>query len=175
MTPTRDDLQFAAETSCRYHRRRAGFLARFDAVVNWLTLLVTCVGFLSLAGGSSSTIATYATAVVGLLTVTQIGFGVGKAASKHELWHKRWCDLLVAIQTTPFPKPSKMNMWLTERKAIESEYPHELRALEVDCRNQALRALDLDPGEVRIIRWYQRPLLQLFSLQQNYPKRGSVS
>jgi hypothetical protein len=175
MTPTRADLHFAAEFSCRYHRRRAAFFRQTDTLINWLTLLTSGSAFLFLVGGESAAAAKYAIAVVSILSLTQIAFNFGGSASAHEGWHSRWRDLLLEIQKKPAPKSANISGWLAIRKSIEAEHVNEFRALQVDCRNQAIEALNLDDTEIRKIYFWQRPFLQIFSLQKNFPKKLSAT
>ena len=170
MTPSSIDLHFAAEVSCRYHRRRAAFLHGFDSTVNWLTLISSGSAFIFLIGGEVQAAAKYCIAVVSILSVTQIGFRVGKSAAAHANWYSRWCQLLLQIQQKPNPKKADIDEWLAIRKKIEAEHFDELRSLEVDCRNQAIAALNLDHAEIRRIAWWQKPFLHVLSVQQTFPK-----
>lgn len=174
MTPNKDDLHFAAEMSCLYHQRRSAFLGKADLIINWLTVVSSASAFLFLFGGNNAAIVQVLSAVIALLSITQIVCGVGRAAVKHEQWYAEWRDLLAEIQTTVTPKQAQLNDWIRRRTEIEKQYPNELEALGVDCRNQVIVALGLDETELRVIRWWQKPILQLFSLQTAFPPRTII-
>jgi hypothetical protein len=174
MTPTRDDLQFAAEVSWRYHQRRAAFFSKLDLAINWVTVVSSAGAFLFLFGGDRAVLVQVLSALVTLLSLAQIVCGVGRAAVKHECWYSEWRELLAEIQTSASPSQTRIGEWIRKRRAIETEYPNELRALEVDCRNQAIVALGLDEAEIRVIHWWQKCLLHVVSIQSDFPHRFIV-
>jgi hypothetical protein len=174
MTPTKEDLQFAAEVSWRYHQRRAAFFCKVDLVINWMTVVTSAGAFLFLLGGDRALVVQVLSATVTLLTLTQIVCGVGRAAVKHECWYSEWRELLAEMQTTTSPSQRQLGEWIRRRRKIETEYPHELRALEVDCRNDAIEALGLDGAELRTIAWWQKPILHIVSVQSKFPHRMVV-
>lgn len=170
MTPTIQDLQFAAECSCRYHRRRCAFFVRLENLCNWLSLITSSGAFLFLFGGENSNITKYLVAITVIINISQIAFRFGEASKFHESMHADWQLFLASIQKNPNYSQDMFNSWLEKRVGLESRYTNQLKALVLDCRNDTITALGLDEAEMVLIKKWQRPLLHVFDLQNDFPK-----
>ena len=169
----RDSFLCAATTSAKYHQRRHSFLQIIDTSINLLIVLSAASAFGFLIGGDQRFFAQICIAIITLLGIAQIVLQIGKAAFLHQIWYKRWRDVLLDVEKYQNPSNAQMEKWNAERTAIETECVSELRALEVDCRNNAIISLDYDQSEVRNIEWWQRVIIQIGTLQSNFPKAES--
>jgi hypothetical protein len=156
----RDDILFAAEVATRYHRRRATFLADTDRLLTFFQLLAGASAFGSLITAGGLLFAQVATALVTLAATVQAVFSLGVASCRHEVWLKRWLALLSDVMLDTDPSEATLGHWLKERLSIEAECVGELRTLELDCRNKAMRVLGWQGKEVPI-SWWRRRLIQV--------------
>lgn len=160
----------AATVSAKYHQRRHAFLWMVDTFLNLVIVISAASAFGFLLGGEQRSLAKVATATITLLGLCQIILGIGKSAYAHQMWYKKWRELLADVESELNPSADQLKRWNQERTAIEVECIGELRALEVDCRNKAITALDYDEDEIRKIKWWQRAIIQLGTLQSDFPK-----
>lgn len=169
----RFQLQYRADYSARYHRRRAGFLNLVDQLFTLATLIAGATAFAQLVAGAPTWLAKAGAAGITIIALVQAVMRLGSAAELHRQWLKRWNALASQLEITPAPSQANISEWLAEKAALESDCVAELRALAIDCENATSRFMQL-PGRQREIRWWQRLILQLGTLQQAFPhERGA--
>lgn len=158
---TRDDFEFNAQMSVRYHRRRSAFLERLNLILTFLTLL---------AGGSAfATITASRPAIAGWLSIAIVAIGLVQvvfrpeaASMMHKQWLARWTKMLREVEMSPAPDAATLGRWADEQCAIETECVGELRALQVDCWNRANRVMRTGVPPVKL-RWHHRLFMQWVS------------
>jgi hypothetical protein len=165
---TRADMLFSAEMSVRYHRRRASFLELVGAVASLVTVIGGAGAFLTLLGGDSTLVAKIATFLLTFVGTVQLVFKTDTAAAAHRQWLKQWSRMLQEIKTNDKPRPSDIAAWLAERYAIEADCVTELRALQVDCYNRTVKALNLADDHLLKVRWYHRRLIHVWSFEGDF-------
>ncbi|MEG3089512.1 hypothetical protein [Sphingomonas sp. PB4P5] len=165
---TRADMLFIAEMSVRYHRRRATFLDRTSAGMSVIILAGGASAFGSLFGTSTvfAQVVTLILAVVGLI---QVIFQVDRAAADHRRWLKEWLSLVQQIKSNDDPAEGRIREWQKRQYEIEAECVGELRALQVDCFNRTVAALDLDADQTAM-RWWHRAFIQVISFESSFAK-----
>jgi ABC-type multidrug transport system fused ATPase/permease subunit len=164
----RFQLQYRADYSARYHRRRAAFLSLIDQIFTLATLLAGATTFGQLVANAPNWLAKVGAAGVTLIALIQAVMRLGSAAEMHRQWLKRWNALASDLEAHASPSEAQVKQWLAERAAIESDCVAELRALAIDCENATSRFMQIS-GRQRKIRWWQRLIIQLGTLQQNFP------
>lgn len=164
----RFQLQYRADYSARYHRRRAAFLNLIDQLFTLITLLAGATTFGQLVAGSPTWLAKVGAAGVTLIALVQAVMRLGSAAEMHRQWLKRWNALANELEINATPTDANVKHWVAERAAIESDCVSELRGLAIDCENATSRFMNLS-GRQRKIRWWQRLILHLGTLQQHFP------
>ncbi|WP_285020053.1 hypothetical protein [Novosphingobium sp. fls2-241-R2A-195] len=160
-------MLFSAELSVRYHRRRASFLDLVGSLASLVTVIGGAGAFLTLLGGESTTVAKIATLALTIVGTIQLVFKTDTAAAAHKQWLKQWSKMLHEIRTTDNPGPQLISEWVKERYSIEADCVTELRALEVDCFNRAMKALDLE-GTAIPLRWWHRTFIQVWSFEAHF-------
>ena len=158
---TRDDIEFEAAASARYHRRRAAFLERMSQMFSFLTLAGGAGAFVAIVGEATliAKIAALATAVVSII---QIVSQTDKAANEHRHWLRAWNNILREVHQNDNPKPSMLAGWIERKYEIEGECVVEMKALANDSFNRTLNALGRE-GEPFRLSWWQKLWMQFFS------------
>lgn len=163
----RSDLLFAAEVSVRYHRRRATFLDRANLALTLATLVAGGGAFVSLFGDSNR-FAKWAALVVSGISLIQLVYTPQACAVQHRQWLREWLQLLQEIRSTPDPTEAQLRQWITTRYRVEGECVGEMRALQADCYNKAVAALDKSNEHNYRIRWWHRALGQVISFENGF-------
>lgn len=161
-------LAFRSDYSARYHRRRASFLQVTDKLLSVTVLLAGTGAFISLMSSGPPAIAQFAAAIVALVSIIQIVFGIGQAGASHAEWMRRWDRLASDIRRNSTPTKAQLANWDETRAAIEGECVAELRALAVACENDARTYLGLTEG-LREISSLQRLLIHFGTFQTDFP------
>jgi hypothetical protein len=164
----RFQLQYRADYSARYHRRRAAFLNLVDQLFTLVTLIAGATAFAQLVAGAPNWLAKAGAAGITIIALVQAVMRLGSAAEMHRQWLKRWNALAIELEATPDPTAPEVKRWLAEKAALESDCVAELRALVIDCENATARFMQLE-GRQRRIRWWQRLIIQLGTVQQRFP------
>ena len=164
----RFQLQYRADYSARYHRRRAAFLNLIDQLFTLVTLIAGATAFAQLVAGSPNWLAKAGAAGITIIALVQAVMRLGSAAEMHRQWLKRWNALAIELEATPEPSEGDVKRWLGEKAALESDCVAELRGLVIACENETSRFMQL-PGRQRRIKWWQRLIMQLGTLQQQFP------
>lgn len=159
-------LLFAAEVSVRYHRRRATFLDRTSAMISLLIIVGGSTAFASLFGASTA-FAKGATLFLSSLGGIQLVFQIDRSSVDHRRWLKQWLEMLAAIRASEVSTKAQLNRWETQRCQIESECVGEMRALQVDCYNRALVAMEFEE-EPTPMRWWHRVFIQILSFERAF-------
>lgn len=161
-------IQYAADYSSRYHRRRSTFLTNTDKFLTLITLIAGATAFGDLVIGSPSWLSKVGAAFVTIISLMQTLLGIGAAGMLHAQWLKRWSRLLTTINLNTEPTRDDVRAWVEERASIEEECVSELRALRIDCEDASARFFAL-PGRQHEIRWWQRWLFHIGTFQQSFP------
>lgn len=161
---TRADMLFIAELSVRYHRRRAAFLDVTSSLMGLVTVIGGAGAFLTLIGGDGTLIAKAATLVLTVVGTIQLVFRIDTAAAAHKQWLKQWLAILHDVRTTSEPTQDAIAAWIKRRYDIEADCVTEMRALQADCFNRTMTALNLE-GEPYQLRWWQRAFMQVWSFE----------
>jgi hypothetical protein len=164
----RFELQYRADYSARYHRKRAAFLNLIDQLFTLITLIAGATAFAQLVAGAPNWLAKVGAAGITIIALVQAVMRLGSAAEMHRQWLKRWNALAIELEATPDPSAADVRKWLAEKAALESDCVAELRALVIACENETSRFMQL-PGRQRKIRGWQRLIIQLGTLQQSFP------
>jgi hypothetical protein len=170
---TRSDLIFDVEMSVRYHRRRAAFLERAGMLMTLTTLIGGASAFVSLAGTEGTLIAKVAALVITAVGVLQSVYRVDACAAQHRQWLSEWLALLSEIHINAEPTPTLLNGWINRRYDIEKECVCEMRALQVDCYNRTMRALDREGSPIPL-SGPQRWLMQVHSFENGFEAVTSI-
>ncbi len=132
--------------------------------------LATVIGgagaFLSLIGGENTLVAKVATLVLTVVGAIQVIFRIDTAAASHKQWLTRFLRLLYEVRSTPSPPDEMINRWVLERYEIEAECIGEMRALQADCYNRTMSAMQLE-GSPYKLRWWQRAFCQVWSFESS--------
>jgi hypothetical protein len=169
-TDERHALLFAAEMSARYHRRRAAFLEKTNLLLNLVTLFSGTAAFVSLYTPGTG-IAKALTVVLTAIGIIRIVYSPLACAMRHKDWLSRWLAITREIQTTPRPTLEQIEDWTRRRFAIEGECLIEMRALQADCYNRTVRAMDLEETHNYRVRIWHRFLCQVVSFENAFEGR----
>lgn len=161
-------IQYRADYSARYHRRRATFLLNVDKLLTLVTLASGAGAFVSLAADAPTTAAQIGAALITLISAAQIVLQIGPAGIAHTAWLKRWSRLQASISINANPTRRDIETWTAERVAIEEECVAELRALSFDCEDTSARSFGITGRQHKIWR-LQRLLIHFGTFQQTFP------
>lgn len=151
---TREEMQFLAEASVRYHKERAGHFERVSKSVTILSLLLGGGAFVTLFASAPS-LAALAGLTIALLNAYRLIGKPDECAARHRDWLARWQSILGDVEGMSAPNPAKLNDWTKRRHAIEGECVVELNALKAHCFNRTLGALNRR-GKPYPLKWYHR-------------------
>ncbi|NBC35540.1 hypothetical protein GTZ99_03105 [Novosphingobium sp. FSY-8] len=161
---TRDDLEFWAEVSARYHRRRAAFLARASAFMSAATLFGGAGAFASLFG-TETLWAKIITLCLTFLGVLQIVCQIDRNAAIHERWLSQWNELLFELHVTPESNEHDLRRWTERFYRIESECIGHMKALANDCFNSAMLGLGREDNNPYRLKLYHRLFMHFLSFE----------
>lgn len=161
-------IQYAADYSSRYHRRRSAFLTNLDKLLTLITVVAGATAFGDLVAGSPSWLSKVGAALVTLLSLLQVLLGIGPAGMLHAQWLKRWSRLLTSVNLNTTPTGADVRAWMEEKASIEEECVSELRALQVDCEDASARFYGVPGRQHQIWRW-QRLFIHFGTFQQEFP------
>ena len=164
---TRSDMLFIAEMSARYHRRRAAFLERISMLMTLINLIGGAGAFLSLIGGNSTLVAKCATLVITIIGIIQAVYRIDGAASDNRQWLSEWLGMLNDIYSKENPTAQDISKWIEKRHQIEAKCICELRALQEDCYNKTMMALNRGGDPVKI-KWFQKLFMQIYSFENGF-------
>ena len=162
------ELQYRADYSQRYHRRRANFLQRIDIALSSLIIFSSGAAFTDLVSDAPSWVLQVSAAVVALVATLQVLLSFGANGPKHAEWMKRWNRLSAEIENTSNPSDRKIQKWASEKADIEGDCVSELRALSLDCEDKSASFLGI-PGRQHRIWSLQRLLIHFGTFQQTFP------
>lgn len=160
---TRDDIEFEAAASARYHRRRAAFLERISSAISALTLLSGAGAFVAIVG-EATLAAKLAALTTVMLGVIQIVYQTDRCANEHRHWLRAWNDILMEVRQTEKPSADVLQKWIQRKYAIENDCVAEMKALANDSYNRTLNATGR-VGEPFRVNWWHRLWMQIFSFE----------
>lgn len=157
------DMEFHAQVSVRYHRRRAAFLERCSALMSVVILLGGAAAFVGVVGEATLFAKIVTLAIVGV-GVIQIVFQTDRWAAAHRQWLRQWSDMLAEIRKASAPDQHQIGRWIDRQIVIEADCVGEMKALANDCYNRTMNALQRDGDPFKITPW-QRFWMQFFSFE----------
>jgi hypothetical protein len=165
---TKDDIEFVATVSARYHRRRAAFLERAGSAMSVLTLLGGAGAFLAVVG-DKSTLGQASAVVIIAIGIIQIVFKTEQCANEHRHWLRAWNDMLREVNQSDSPDATILADWVKRKFEIEGQCVAEMRALANDSYNRTMNELKRD-GDPYVLTSWQRLWMQLVPFE-NAPYR----
>jgi hypothetical protein len=151
----RESILWDVHVSIRYHRRRRAFFEGFDRVTKAVGVLGGSAAITTLLGnGKTPTV--IASAIVVVISTTDLVIGTGQAATRHRDLERRYLELEEEIieageERFQFEKFSKKQV------EIEKEEPWVLRNLAALCYNEELLRTDGASEKSHLqLKWYQR-------------------
>ena len=169
---SRSDLLFDAEMSVKYHRRRATFLERSGQIMSVAILVGGATAFAGMFG-SGDVAAKIGGAIIAALGIIQIVFQPDRCAAEHRNWLRAWGALLTDIKQSVSSSPEEVAAWEARKIVIEGECVGEMRALQEDCYNRTMAALNW-PGTPTRITFLQRRLMQVLSFENSFQGKGAA-
>ncbi|WP_140419337.1 hypothetical protein [Sphingobium sp. Z007] len=160
----RDEMQFRAELSVRYHRRRASFLDRTSQLMTLTSLIGGAAAFASLIGDPNTIFAKWATLIITALTLIQSVFRIDAAAAEHKMWLREWSKLLLNIRQNEHPTEAQIGEWMHAQTELDSSCVSEMRALEADCWNRTTEQMGYNDAPARV-SWYHKLFGQVWSFE----------
>jgi len=153
-----NDLIFAIQRSVRYHDRRVAHFDVLHKITSVLTILMSGIVILDLAGTESRRWIKVIAAVAAVLGAFDLVVGYSHRATQHRELKRQFCALerrLVKARTS-----DEIQEIQADRLLIEADEPPIFRALDAQCHNDILIAKGYSPIRDRcqfhIPRWYQR-------------------
>ncbi len=151
-------LLFGVRRSIRYHSRRIAwfqFWHRAGATLGALFATSALVGLMA----SFPRVGTLASAIVVFFLVIDLVVDHASKANHHRDFVRRFSALeMDMIRAGEATSEDDYKAFLARRLTIEAEEPPINRALDLQCHNELLRALDHDEQPVPI-PWYRRSWL----------------
>ena len=154
------DLLFGVRRSVRYHRRRERFL---DVAGAWFRVLTAGAGAATalalLAEFSAWQVSTAAVATA-VFSVLDIVFMPERTARLHNELARDFIALEQdMLRIPPDPPQDDVTALVARRLAIEMREPPHLRALNLMCHNELVKAMGAPADNYVDIPWYQRGLM----------------
>ncbi len=154
-------LLFGVRRSARYHEKRERFFHRLNRVVL----------FLNVAFGSAAVVAVISelghgwivafSALVAMASALDLVVDTGGSARLHADLRRRFVALESAMIGEE-PDQEKLTRFTRERLAIEQDEPPVLRALDVLCHNELVRALGYGREKEHTLPLWRRLLAQVW-------------
>ena len=160
------DLLFGVRRSVRYHRRRERFLDAFAKLIKVSTAGAGAATILSLLAESEDLLVKVAAGATAFFSVLDIVLSPERTAREHNSLSKDFIgleqDMLRSDQGSV--KPTELVELEARRLAIEAREPPHLRALNLMCHNELVKAMGKSTRRYVDIPWYQRPLAQIVDI-----------
>ena len=154
-------LLFGVRRSVRYHEKRERFFHRLNRVVL----------FLNVAFGSAAVVAALSelghgwivtfSALVAVASALDLAVDTGNRARLHADLRRRFVALESAMIGEE-PDQERLARFTRERLAIEQDEPPVLRALDVLCHNELVRALGYGRQHEHALPFWRRWLAQVW-------------
>lgn len=164
------DLLFGVRRSVRYHRRRERFLDAIAKAVKVITAGAGAATVLSLVAEGPDWLIETAAGTTAVFSVLDIVFAFDRTARTHSSLASDFLgleqDLLRADQGAL--ALSELVDLEARRLTIESREPPHLRALNLMCHNELVKAMGKSTRHYVDIPWYQRGLAQLVDINTSW-------
>lgn len=161
-------LEFAVAKSIRYHMRRLSFITVWERTFKILLLFSGSGAFFSLIA-SNTEWALYASVIVATVSAFENTINLSESARKHNMLYKDYYNLLIRMNKEEKNQNNYIG-WREKRLEIEREQPPELDALNIDCHNAECESRNF-LSDIRVIRWWQKPLINIVTFQKEFPKK----
>lgn len=160
-------LHFAVRRSQRYHCRRRAF---FDNLGHWLAFLTIIFGGSAIFGVSGPDqvriLVAIAGALIAVFSAVDLVIGFSKSAQVHSDLERDFIALEKQMTKEP-PSEEALSRFKHIRLEIEEKEPETKRALDWLCRNETIRAMELDPKEMADLKWYHRWFAQVWNFDSD--------
>lgn len=87
---------------------------------------------------------------------------------RHKDWLAKWMTLARQIELTPLPTVEKLDEWTRQQNTIEADCTLEMRALQADCYNRTVRAMNLEEVHNYRLRWWHRRFCQVVRFEHAF-------
>jgi hypothetical protein len=129
------DSLFSVRKSIRYHERRQAFFERFHRVTAAVTILLSGVILMEIAGINSPWHIKALSVIGAILGTADLVLGFAKSADLHRDLKRRFADLEIALMTGLSPSDAEI-----QRRKIENDEPPIFAALDILCREEMCAA-----------------------------------
>jgi hypothetical protein len=157
-------IEYRADYSARYHRKRSTFLSLCDVIMSVLTLAAGAAAFGDLADNTPTIVLRLGAAVVAIISIIQITTRVAESSFQHREWMKRWINLGLRIKQNTVPTENNLQQWESEVSLIESECVSEFKALRIICEDESARYFSIPDRQHKV--WLIQRLLANFGTFQ---------
>jgi hypothetical protein len=154
------DLDLAVQRSRRYHEKLAEFYARWRDRIRVVTAIAASGAFLVVVA-DIKIIEELVTAFVALWAVLDIIMAPDKKSERHAVLQKRFTELAGRIAQASRDKHS-LGELIAARLIIEEGEPPCKRLVDLEARNDELRARGYPPDELVPLSQWQRRLGRYF-------------
>ena len=151
-------LLFGVRRSVRYHVRRRQFFDRLDFTTKFL-IVVTGGGTVVAVGNDSNNhvVAMIFGGLVAMFSAIDLIIGCSKAARNHHDLSREFIELEKKLmKDEQHPTETKLAEYAGKRLEIEKEEPPKLRALDLLCADELVKAGGYPEEESHKFKWYQR-------------------
>lgn len=157
------DLGFRVSYSQRYCAKRRAFLNGLHKGAALTTALSGSAAFVALLQRSPD-IALYASALVAVVSFSDLVFGFSSLAAKQDELYRRFSDLAADISRVPKPTDAVVRRLTTARQEIGKDERGRLAVIEALSYNEELVSRGCERNYLRRVRPYQRILAHLITL-----------
>lgn len=148
------DLEFAVHRCRRYHEKLAIFYDFWRNVFRVVTVIAGSGAFFVVVAKNQE-LATFVTAFVGLWAVLDIVWAPDKKHDLHKDLCKRFIGLAAKIEESPQTEEALRKL-RADRLSIEQDEPPCKRLVDIEARNDELRARNFPPRMLAPLTSWQR-------------------
>ena len=165
------NLKFSVEVSTRYHDWRRAMLGTYVDLVRIITLLGAGLSLMGLVAKEQWTVAiAVSCAVIAVVTLADIGFGLDEKARRHTDIYRRFKSLQSDMARHQSDWETKLAEWEAQAQEIRQDEPAVLWALYVRSWNQTILRHNADSAFRRQIRWWHLLLGRFFRFRpESFP------
>lgn len=138
-------LEFYIERSCRYHSRREAWFDNLHRITMGISLLAGSSAFAAFSSSQiSDKYGAIASAIVAILTTTNLVIGFSHKARDHQMMYRRFKQLAIDLLDQKISKDDDLTKIERKKLLIESDEPPIYRALDASCFNEVVRSISSD-------------------------------
>lgn len=159
------DLIFGVRRSIRYHTSRRQFFEAVDALTVGISLvIISSIVYLALTDWFGQEGVACLAALVTILWVLNLAFGIRKKTLLHNDLAKRFVDLEKKMIAVDEPSDEEIRQWTNERLDIEKDEPTKRIILDCIMHNEMVKAYGYPEQYLLDVKWYQAIFSQFFDL-----------